>query len=171
MQERKVLTLTECLKLGRPLTLQEAVDLPLNTYKNYLYARGILRYLPERIEEYITENRYDYIPENNTDYDPSQDIVILLNGFEFDDIIPNEEYLTEEVKERMRMEDEECDYEPETIYDVLYVNEQKLYTSMSGKLVTVYEYLPDAINIVECGIFYGEVYEQQYLNRITFWSW
>ena len=64
MHNRKILTLNECIELERPITLQEAVDMPLDTYKEYLYHKGILRYLPEKLEEYVTENKYGYLLEN-----------------------------------------------------------------------------------------------------------
>ena len=105
MQKRKILTLEECLELERPLTLQEAVDLPLDTYKKYLYHCGILRYLPESLKDYITENKYDYIPEHNTDYDPEMDIILRMKNPNFS------ETLDEDLSDEEWTEEDEIEYQ------------------------------------------------------------
>ena len=146
--KRKVLTLNECLELERPLTLQEAVDLPLDVYKEYLYHRGILRYLPEKLEEYITENKYEYIAENDkdndTDYDPSIDIVLDLKGFEFD----LDDFKLQENEENDDIEyeqiDEDCDLYIDITEPIIYVNDQEfnymIDKNIDEKCVRIYSY-------------------------------
>ena len=72
MQDRKVLTLNEVLNLDRRPTLQEMVDLSIEDYTKYLYQKGIIKYMPEKLE--------DYEPTNDNDYDPDCDVVLELHN-------------------------------------------------------------------------------------------
>ncbi|MDR2834410.1 MAG: hypothetical protein LBV67_11915 [Streptococcaceae bacterium] len=82
MQNRKILSLNEVLNLDRRPTLQEMVDLAVNSiedYTKYLFEKGIIKYVPESgsVENYnLDENDIsDY-------YCPSGDIIILLKNDE-----------------------------------------------------------------------------------------
>ena len=88
MQNRKILTLEEVLKLDRRPTLQEMVDLSLEDYTKYLYKKGIIKYIPE------SGNLEDYIPvileEESTpwvkiyDYKYSGDVNIEIRDPQYD---------------------------------------------------------------------------------------
>ena len=83
MNDRKILTLNEVLNLNRRPTLQEMVDLSIEDYTKYLYKKGIIKYMPEKLKDYVEPDCYDFI-----DYDPDDDIVLELknpNGSELID--------------------------------------------------------------------------------------
>jgi len=71
MQDRKILTLNECLELKRQPTLQEMVDLSIEDYKQFLFAKRIIKYMPDRLEDYVAVDEYD-------GYYPHLDIVLEL---------------------------------------------------------------------------------------------
>jgi len=77
MNNRKILTLNEILSLDRRPTLQEMVDLSIEDYTKYLYAKGIIKFIPE------SGSAYDYedIPDENNiiNYDSVDDIILELN--------------------------------------------------------------------------------------------
>jgi len=152
MQERKILTLNECLELNRPITLQEAVDLSLEDYTKYLYCKKIINYIPESLDKYVSEKNEDFM------YRPEFDIILKLKGFNFDDDDDDDIELNEEeiVDDEIDPEIENC----EPIYGFIYLNERKFnYIRVSNSII-IYEYFPikNIINIIENGIFYGEDY-------------
>ncbi|MCL2311725.1 MAG: hypothetical protein FWC41_04445 [Firmicutes bacterium] len=69
MQNRKILSLEEVLKLDRRPTLQEMVDLSIEDYTKYLYHKGIIKYIPEEC------NAMYYMED---DYDPNDDVIYSL---------------------------------------------------------------------------------------------
>jgi hypothetical protein len=75
MQNRKILTLNEVLNLDRRPTLQEMVDLAVNSiedYTKYLFEKGIIKYVPENLEDYyLCESE-----RNGSKYDPSDDLIL-----------------------------------------------------------------------------------------------
>ena len=73
MQNKKNLTLDEDLKLDRQPTLQEMVDLSEKDYTKYLYCQGIIKYIPERLEDYEVVDEYD-------GYYPKVDIALELKN-------------------------------------------------------------------------------------------
>ncbi|MCL2311537.1 MAG: hypothetical protein FWC41_03450 [Firmicutes bacterium] len=77
MQNRKILTLEEVLNLDRRPTLQEMVDLSKEDYTKYLYYKGIIKYIPENLEDY-QDNTND---KNDLEcFDPEDDIVLDLKN-------------------------------------------------------------------------------------------
>ncbi|MCL2313093.1 MAG: hypothetical protein FWC41_11550 [Firmicutes bacterium] len=121
MQERKILTLTEVLNLDRRPTLQEMVDLSIEDYTKYLYYKGIIKYIPENLEDYDNWDEYDpecdlvlrlKLPKTNTSLNPNLDKYIDENKLEE---YKGVHYLTESGKS----------FEIEKGF--LYVNENKYY--------------------------------------------
>jgi hypothetical protein len=81
MQNRKILSLNEVLNLDRRPTLQEMVDLAVNSiedYTQYLYQKGIIKYIPER----GSVIDYEYDENDFNDYYPPRDIIIALKNNE-----------------------------------------------------------------------------------------
>jgi len=148
MQERKILTLNECLELNRPITLQEAVDLSLEDYTKYLYYKKIINYIPESLDKYVNEH--------NTDYDPELDIVLSIKGFEFDD--EDEEDDSEEIDEKISTENDDIDdnfEKQETEFFNIYLNEKLLNCTLNGDIVFVYHHItPKKILVTDIGILY-----------------
>ena len=78
MQNRKILTLEEVLKLKRRPTLQEMVDLTHEEYVMYLYEKGIIDYIPENYD--LWDYGYDYNNYDSNRYEPWEDPVLLLKN-------------------------------------------------------------------------------------------
>ena len=152
MHNRRILTLNECLELERPITLQEAMDLPLDTYTKYLYYRGILKYLPESLVNYTLENLED---KEKYHYYSDLDIVLMLKGIKIERV--DEDYEIDEATRREWDEEYEATKHelPEIEYSYIYVGEQQYYAMNCGNVFTVYELLENnQKNIIECGVFY-----------------
>lgn len=157
MQERKTLTLNECLELERPLTLQEAVDLPLDTYKKYLYHRGILRHLPENLE--------DYVYDGGNDYNPEDDYVLKLKNISYvktiDEDLSDEEWSEEDEIEYQKIEkqlQESSEYnEPVTFeYGIVNIHGKDInYRMCDAGGIGVYKIEPDgSMLIYDAGFSY-----------------
>ena len=73
MENRKILTFDELIKLDRRPTLQEMVDVSDETYCKYLFHKGIIPHIPKN---YDLINEFAHIPTN--DYVLQADIVNQL---------------------------------------------------------------------------------------------
>ena len=153
MQERKILTINECLELKRPLTLQEAVDLPINTYKEYLYHLGVIKYIPENLLNYVSEKTED------DRYDPKLDVILALKGFEFefDEISEEENKLNEEKQEEWRAANKEEIDSWETVYGTIFVGEREYFAAKTEIGLAFYDRLlfeESGVKIFDGGVIY-----------------
>jgi len=98
MQNRKKLTLEECLKLKRQPTLQEMVDLSVEDYTKYLYYKGIIKYIPENLADYEPVDEYD-------GYYPCNDIAFQLKNPYYEEIL--EEYLNSDDEDELNESNED----------------------------------------------------------------
>jgi len=92
MQNRKILTLEEVLKLNRRPTLQELVDLSIKDYTKYLYHKGVIKYIPEcgTVWNYVEDELNEW--GNNKNYDPNNDAILTLKN----DVVDEYESLDED---------------------------------------------------------------------------
>jgi hypothetical protein len=146
IQNRKILSLNEVLNLDRRPTLQEMVDLAVNSIENYteyLFEKGIIKYLPENLEDYEAIDG---------EYNSDQDIVLELMNPEFKSWINknylnelnencNGEWTNEDEKELIELE-KKCTENPicEEENGIVYINgEEYEYNINVQGVISVYD--------------------------------